>query len=191
MSGPRFPVTAALAWGETCGREGAASTLPWVSEVGGPLGQPGFSGGLGCPPASGSPKGAAERSLHRQWDRGASSPSRGQGWRRKNLLLGPELCPALLPLGSRAAPAPHPRIRRGEAGSCWPKTCPSGRGVCGRCCTDRSWSSPVEYPVVLGSFCSQSGYFSFFQIRELISKKLEMSMADINQKWPEDEHYPE
>lgn len=66
-----------------------------------------------------------------------------------------------LPLGSRAAPAPHPRTRRGEAGSCWPKTCPSGREVCGRCCTDRSWSSPVEYPMVLGSFCQPVRLFFF------------------------------
>lgn len=42
----------------------------------------------------------------------------------------------------------------------------------------------------LGSLRVQSRYFSFFKIRELIAKKLKLSMADINQNWTEDEHYP-
>lgn len=122
-----------------------------------------------CPPST--PKGAAKRSQQQRWDLLPSTqggltghPGRDGGVETCSLAWGPAPPPQLRSCGTAS---PKPVLQWGP-----------------------SWSSPVKYPTVLGSLCGQPGYFSFFPIKELISKKLEMSMVDINQKWPEDEHYP-
>lgn len=50
--------------------------------------------------------------------------------------------------------------------------------------------SPGQAPSKTPRSWAHSRYFSSFKVWELISKKLEMPTVAINQKLPEDEHYP-